>query len=370
MDKKQKWYNLTQVLCIGFLISAPADAGWAQEDKKQKIEEARQKKELFKKLSEEEALAVEKLMAPEITLSEAQPATVIYRIDKEDVLDLAVWRHPELSREVIVRPDGMISYPLVGDIEAAGLALSELSGKVSRGLSEFVKKRLKPSISKKPEEKAKYQIANGDTLDISVWGVPDLSREAIVSPDGMISYPLVGNVQATGKALSELDEELTKGLGNYVKDPQVSVMVKSFGWNNEAPAALLEENPEVTVMLKKFGGRKVVVLGEVAKPGVYTFTGNVRLIEALALAGGYTKYALRDNILVIRGDVHKSPQVIVSNISKLFKRADLSQNVVIQPQDIIYVPFSIISNINAFLETISPLIDTIYKSAAVQNSRY
>jgi polysaccharide export outer membrane protein len=329
-----------------------------------KIQKTEVKEEVvIPKEETQESVGEAKVISPE-------PASgVLYRIDKEDVLEVTVWRHPELSKEVIVRPDGMISFPLVTDIQAMGLTITELKEKITQGLSEFAKKRLRPAIAQKPEEKAEYLIGPGDTLDISVWKVDDLSRKVIVRPDGKISYPLIGDIQATGKTLTQLDEELTHSLSSYVKEPQVSVMVESFGWKKEVSAEVfLEESPEVSVMIKKFGGRKVIVLGDVKNPGVYTFTGDIRLIEALALAGDCTKFAVKNNILIIRGDIHNNPQVISANIAALLKNAKLSENALIQPQDVIFVPRSLIGNINAFVETLSPWLDLVYKGTTTKQA--
>ena len=125
-----------------------------------------------------------------------------------------------------------------------------------------------------------YYIGIGDVLDISLWQIPDLSKpEVIVRPDGKISLPLISDVQAVGLTLTQLDEEITQRYTTYVRNPQVSVMIRQFG------------------------GSKVIVLGEVTSPGVYSFTGDIRIVEALALAGDCTKYAVRNNVLIIRGDI-------------------------------------------------------------------
>lgn len=189
-----------------------------------------------------------------------------------------------------------------------------------------------------------YYIGIGDVLDISLWQIPDLSKpEVIVRPDGKISLPLISDVQAVGLTITQLDEEITLKYTAYVRDPQVSVMIRNFG------------------------GSKVIVLGEVARPGVYSFTGDIRIVEALALAGDCTKYAVRNNVLIIRGDIHKSPTVISSNILAFLKDAKLSENVLIQPQDVIFVPRSLIGNINTFLQEIAPIIDNVYKVGTVSD---
>ncbi|OGX15744.1 MAG: hypothetical protein A2166_03195 [Omnitrophica WOR_2 bacterium RBG_13_41_10] len=297
------------------------------------------------------------------------PPNIVYKIDKEDTLEVSVWRHPELTRELIVRPDGAISFPLIGEIQVSGMTVPELAEKITQGLTEFTRKKLKPSLSEKAEEKAEYLVGSGDTLGISVWKEPDLTSDIIVRPDGMISFPLVGDIKAIGRTLTQLDEELTKELSNYVKEPQVSIMVRSFGWKKDMPEELfLEENPEVSVMIKKFGGKKIIVLGDVKTPGVYTFTGDIRLIEALALAGNYTKFAVKNNILIIRGDINNKPQVISANIAAFLKNAKLKENVLIQAQDVIFVPHSLIGNIDDFVQTLTPWVNLIYQSASANEA--
>ena len=190
-----------------------------------------------------------------------------------------------------------------------------------------------------------YRVDISDVLDISVWKVPDLSQsEVIVRPDGKISLPLIGDIEAAGLTLTQIDAEITQKYALYVREPQVSVMIR------------------------KFGGKKVVVLGDVARPGVYTFTGDVRVVEALALAGDCTKYAVKNNVLIIRGDIHKNPTVISSNVLAFLKNAKLSENVLIQPQDVIFVPRSLIGNINAFIETIAPMVDMVYKGSTTKTA--
>ena len=246
---------------------------------------------------------------------------------------------------------------------------NELKEKITQELSEFARKRFKPSTSKKAKDEEEYLLGLGDTLEISVWKIADLSRDVIVRPDGKISFPLIGDIQAEGRTLTQLDEELTTKLATYVREPQVSVMIKTFGWKKELPAGVtLEHKPEVSVMIKKFGGKKVIVLGEVANPGVYKFTVDMRLIEALALAGDCTKYAVKKNILVIRGDIRKEPEVIVSDVYALLKNARLSEDVLIKSQDIVYVPRSLIGDINAFLGKLIPIVDKVYTGTTAKDA--
>lgn len=307
---------------------------------------------------------LEKLTASESAVYES-PVTVEYRIDKEDILEISLWPY-KMTREVVVRPDGMISLPTVGDIQAQGLTVPELKEKIIQGVKGSFEKKLKYSIVGETKERV-YLIGMGDRLEILVWKSPELSRDTIVRPDGNISYPLIGDLKAEGLTLAQLNDNISGLLRKYVKDPQVSIMVKSFGFDNQNQEDTIErEKADVYVAIKKISGKKFVVMGNVTKPGVYTFTNSLRLIEALALAGDCTKYAVKNNILVIRGDIHNNPQIISCNVDAILKNAKLNENLLIQSQDIIYVPRSLIGNINTFLEIIAPIVDTVYKGATTQ----
>ena len=167
-----------------------------------------------------------------------------------------------------------------------------------------------------------YVVNLGDILEISVWEWPDLrTPEVYVRPDGRISFPLVGDIEAVGRTLTEIDDELTKKLTEYIRSPQVSVSIK------------------------RFGGKKVIVLGEVSNPGVYAPTGKSSLLEVIALAGGFSATAVTSNVLVIRGDVVKS-EAIACDLRRALKGGDLSQNISTEPNDIIYVPRRFITSVS------------------------
>ena len=301
-----------------------------------------------------------KLTAKDVAMPRYPP--IVYQLDSDDVLDITVWKHPELTTEVVVRPDGRISFPLVGDIQAKGLTPVELKNIITQRLVDFGKKR----SGRQNEEDREYVICSGDVLDISVWKVADLSREVIVRPDGMISFPLIGNLESTGKTLTQLDDELTAKLSTYVKEPQVSVMIRAFGSKAEVlEDVFLNEMPEVSVVIKKLGGKKVIVMGDVKAPGVFNFTTEIRIAEAVSLAGDFTKYAVRNSVVVIRGDINDKPEVIIADLVKLYKYGDFSQNILLQPQDIVFVPRTFVGNIADFIELIAPILDSVYRSQVI-----
>lgn len=180
-----------------------------------------------------------------------------------------------------------------------------------------------------------YYIDIGDVLDISVWQIADLSRsEIIVRPDGKISFPLIGDIKTEGLTLTQLDNVITEKLKAYVKGPEVSIMIRRFGEQTN----------------------KVIVLGEILSPGVYKFGSRPTITEVIAAAGGYTKYAVLNSIMVINGDVRTKPKVTRVNFAQIIKSGRLTENIFLKPNDIIYIPRSFIGKLNVFLEIFQPAI--------------
>jgi len=184
-------------------------------------------------------------------------------------------------------------------------------------------------------EEREYYIDVGDVLDISVWQIPDLSKsEVIVRPDGKISFPLIGDIKAVGFTLTLLDNIITERLKTYVKAPEVSIMIRRFGEQ----------------------ANKVIILGEIPGPGVYKFSSPPTITEVIAAAGGYSRYAVLNSIMVISGEVRTKPEVTRVNFAQIIKSGRLSENIFLKPNDIVYVPRSFIGNINTFLEIFQPAI--------------
>ncbi len=124
---------------------------------------------------------------------------------------------------------------------------------------------------------AEYRIGPEDVLYVAVWKNESMSREVPVRPDGMISLPLLNDVQAAGLTPMQLREVLVRRLAEYMPTPEVSVIVQEV------------RSP------------KVSILGEVAHPGRYELKGRTTVLDLLALAGGLTEFASRPRIVVLRG---------------------------------------------------------------------
>jgi polysaccharide export outer membrane protein len=157
-----------------------------------------------------------------------------------------------------------------------------------------------------------YKIGPEDLLDISVWKNPELSRTVPVRPDGKVSLPLVNDIQAAGLTPSDLRQQLTQKLAEYIPTPEVAVIVR-----------------EVHSV-------KVAVVGSVKTPGRYELKSPATVLELLALAQGLTDFASRDRIVVLR-QTNGVTTRIPFNYRKV-AAGDEQANLVVQPGDIIVVP--------------------------------
>ena len=151
-----------------------------------------------------------------------------------------------------------------------------------------------------------YRIGVDDVLDIGVWNVAEMQKTVPVRPDGKISLPLVNDVVAAGLTPMELRVQLAKQISAFV------------------------HNPDVSVVVREIHSLKVSVIGQVKTPGRYDLKGPATVLDALALAGGFTEFASKRNITILR-----SAQRLRFNYDAAVSRGD---NLAIQPGDIVVVP--------------------------------
>jgi len=158
-----------------------------------------------------------------------------------------------------------------------------------------------------------YRIGPEDVLHISVWKEEDLDRKVLVRPDGGVSFPLVGDIQVSGRTPLEVQDEIRSRLARYVPDA------------------------EVTVAVDKISGYTVFVLGEVNKPGQFTLGRYVDVVQALTLAGGTTPYASERNIQILRRQDGREVTYRF-DFRDIERGRDLEQNIVLQSGDVVVVP--------------------------------
>ncbi len=158
-----------------------------------------------------------------------------------------------------------------------------------------------------------YTVKPGDTLGISVWKEPDLQGEVLVTPDGAFAFPLVGQVDARGKTVTELQQTLTERLQKYISEPVVTVSVRDIK------------------------GNKVYVIGQVTKPGEFIVNPRVDVMQALSMAGGTTPFASLSNIIILRR-TGSQQEALHFDFTSVAKGRDLEQNIELRSGDVVVVP--------------------------------
>jgi len=159
-----------------------------------------------------------------------------------------------------------------------------------------------------------YLINKGDKLKITVWKENDLDANVMVLPDGTISFPIVGTVLVAGKTIDELQIFLQKQLEEYI------------------------QGPEVLVSLLTVEGNVIYIIGEVARPGPITMAKNLKVMQALSLAGGLTPFASRNNIRILRETAEGKSISIPFEYGDIEDGDNLDANILLQSDDTVIVP--------------------------------
>ncbi len=154
-----------------------------------------------------------------------------------------------------------------------------------------------------------YVIGSEDVLAVNIWKEPEISRTVPVRPDGKITLPLVGDVQASGLTPHKLEDNLRDGLKAYVA------------------------NPEVTVIVQEVKSLKFNIVGEINHPGSFPLAQPMTVLDAIAVGGGLRDFAKSSKIYVLRGNAR-----LPFNYKAVIKGKKLAENVVLQPGDTVVIP--------------------------------
>lgn len=160
-----------------------------------------------------------------------------------------------------------------------------------------------------------YQINPGDILQVFVWNEKELTQEVLVRPDGTISLPLAGQINAGGLPVTEVEKNLTAALTRFMND-----------------------NPSVTVAVKETRGFNVYVLGKVNKPGLFPMYQPTDVSQALAMAGGLNAFAAENSINVLRRDKNGTQRAIEFRYGDVKEGRKLETNILLQSGDVVVVP--------------------------------
>ncbi|MDQ2804625.1 MAG: polysaccharide export protein [Pseudomonadota bacterium] len=165
-----------------------------------------------------------------------------------------------------------------------------------------------------------YVIGSGDSLSVFVYHAPELSEPDVpVRPDGRISVPLIQDMQASGKTPTELAHALDRRLAQYVRDPNVTVIVRSF-------VGPLD--------------RQIKVIGEATDPEAIPYRDHLTVLDVMIATKGLTKFAAGNRAIIVRHTVPGRQRLIHVRLGDLIKDGDISQNVAMQPGDTLIIPQS------------------------------
>jgi polysaccharide export outer membrane protein len=172
-----------------------------------------------------------------------------------------------------------------------------------------------PTAADKPgiTPPADYVIGAQDVLNVIIWREKDLSIEVMVRPDGMVSLPLLNDVQAAGLTPEQFRQQLTVAAAKFVADPSVSVIVRAIN------------------------SRKVYIMGEVRSPGPYPLPGPTTVLQLIAQAGGLSEYADSEDIGVVRMENGRAVR-LKFNYKDVSRGRKIEQNVLLKPGDTVIVP--------------------------------
>ena len=166
----------------------------------------------------------------------------------------------------------------------------------------------------KAENALGYRVGPGDVLKVNVWKHDELSQQVTVRPDGKFSLTLVGDIEADGRTVDEIAADISKRSARYFQD-----------------------NPPVSVQVAEVKSYKIYIVGEVQRGGEFTPNHQVTVLHGLAMAGGFTRFASPDKIVIVRKDSHGERR-IPFDYDAVVNNGDLQENLVMQSGDTVIVP--------------------------------
>ncbi|MGD9602476.1 MAG: polysaccharide biosynthesis/export family protein [Gammaproteobacteria bacterium] len=251
-------------------------------------------------------------------------------IQRNDTLKVSLWGYPELDHVGVVQSNGMITLPLVGEVLVDGLSVDQIRARISERLQPFT------SV----QERA---LRVGDTLTMSVWQQPDLSYESEIAPDGTATFPLAGQVQAVGRSVADIRQDVQSRIDEYLFGSQVSILPRLGNRR-------MLYDPVVSVLTQSLQPRRVAIIGAVGLQGVQEINGSLTLVEALARASVDRRIAALNSVVVIRDVAGKSPLYRRVQLADFFAGKAPNQNIYLRNGDVVIVPKTAISEVGDYVD--------------------
>jgi len=241
-----------------------------------------------------------------------------YLIGDEDVLQIGVWGNPELNVQIPVRPDGMISFPLVGDVKARGVSPRELKASLERDLLKYVKDPTVSVMVTSINSFKVYVIGEGIT---TTSGVITLKRNTsllqLIAQLGSLT-----NADLANSFILRNDKKLTNDFSRLVRKGDISQDIQLA--------------PNDVVFIPDNFEKRIMVVGAVRNPGIIQYREGLTVMDAILNTGGFTEFAKQNDVMIVRKE-GKSTQSIEARLKDVIQDGDISKDVSLQPGDLIIV---------------------------------
>jgi len=271
-------------------------------------------------------------------------STASFSLGKGDVLSISVYDEPDLTLDSVpVRPDGMVAFPLIGDVQVAGRNVEDVSNEIRERLLQFV---LEPRVS--------VVVTEFNSLDYTLYGevvhpgvyplTTDVSISAAIAKAGGLTK---GQFRASSVELADLTHAFLARDGNVMPVDFVR-LIREGDMRFD-----IELQPGDYIHIPSGLSKEVYILGEVNEPALFAFRESMPMSRTLALAEGFTVDADLSRIHIVRGALH-NPTVIVANFDDVVNGR--AQDVQLEPGDIVYVPPT---RLTSYARTIDKIVPTI-----------
>ena len=283
-----------------------------------------------------------------------------YLIGPQDELELTLWSTTvPAPYKTIVRNDGTISFSFLDDIKVAGLTARQVDQLITEQLGRYMKQvRLDVSV---------ITYASKSAL---LFGQINILQTGKSGPG---KYPLTGKstlldlIVAAGGATKDADlknVELISHGKRYVINLYEAMLKGDMRQN-----VVVDNGDMITVPELYNLAERVYVFGEVNNVGIYSYKEAYDLLAALGLAKGFTGTAVKQDVKIIRGyGQDEPPLVLTANLDALLKQGDISQNLKLVNGDVVYVPRTVVGDLNEFIRNTTPLLDYLLKPGAYRDA--
>ncbi len=273
-----------------------------------------------------------------------------YRIGPGDLLEIVFWKQFSADKyEVPVRPDGTLSFSMVDDLKVSGLTNTELDHLLTKQLSRYFKN---PRVDILIKEHHSQEVILLGAINSLVRQPTGPGVYTLKKPTRIVELVTVAGGPRPTANLKKVAVTRKNGTTLYVN------LYKAIFQSDLSQNIPVYPGDSIFIPETSAGVSKVFVFGEVKNPGVYDLKDGMSVLEAVGQAGSFTKDAVVQSVRLIRGDIAR-PEVIPVDIKHFFRTGNLSENLALRNNDIVYVPRTKIAGLSHFLQEVRPALDFV-----------